>query len=235
MDENKDLMEAKEENVVNFVPPAPESDVPDGDNELTNFFDTDVEVNSDNILSLITSTDEEGHSPSYISITLERVNNIVPGKPLNEYEDDDRELVDNMDIADCAVDIYTLDGETYNLTLTFDTIHSSYLADLMSALDRYRSMVEDFAGSGVTDTAAAFSILFMPVDMKGKGSCLMSLPVMYTRCLADNGMNVAVYMQFKSADVQFYSIDMTEEEEVELTAETLRMAEQGTGGDIFES
>ena len=62
---------------------------------------------------------------------------------------------------------------------------------------------------------------------------IMNMPFMYTRCLADNGENASMHMMFYLDNIQFFALELTEEEEMMLKADAQRMAAEGTGGDLF--
>lgn len=181
------------------------------------------EITSESIMELMSSRDENGHSPSDVFFTLERVKNVTPGKTYYEYSDDDKEFIDSISVRDCAVEMYSLNGALINLNLIFDTPQSAYLADCMDMLNRFRVAGEDLVVKGIEDQALVLTVTIAPDEMMGKGACVCTLPTMYTRCLADNGENTALFLQFFSQDVRFVCVEMTEEEEKEITADALRM------------
>lgn len=209
-------------NFSNIPAPAPEPAEVDMNKAPENVFQTS-EITSESIMELMSSRDENGHSPSDVFFTLERVNNVTPGKTYYEYSDDDKEFIDSISVRDCAVEMYSLNGALINLNLIFDTPQSAYLADCMDMLNRFRVAGEDLVVKGIENQALVLTVTIAPDEMMGKGACVCTLPTMYTRCLADNGENTALFLQFFSQDVRFVCVEMAEEEEKEITADALRM------------
>ena len=220
-------MDSMENNIVNI----PEPTVAE---EPANALNTNnVEINAETILAEISTVNEDGHSPCMITASLERINKIVPDKLYMDYTDDEKEFIDRVDINDCAIDIYTLDGLTFNAVLTFDTRESQYLKDLNDICNRYRHVTEEYAAKEVQDKGIVLSLLIAPLKFMGKGICVMNMPAMYCRCLDDNGENTSMFMQFHAGDVDFFAVEMTEEEEIQLTADAMRQVSEGTNGQIF--
>ena len=192
-----------------------------------------TEINADTILAEICTVDENGHSPSMITLSLERINKVMPGKLYLDYTDEEKEFIDSVNIGDCAVDIYSLDGTLFNAVFTFDTRTAQYLADMNDILNRYRHVTEEYAMNGVEDKGVVLSIIIAPNKFMGKGICILNMPTMYVRCLDDNGENAAMFTQFHAEDVDFLCIDMTEEEEIQLTADAMRLAADSSNGELF--
>ena len=202
--------------------------------EVTNSLSTDgLTIDADSIFAAMTQINESGHSPNMITVSLERINKIVPGQAYIDYSDEEKEFIDSVDIGDCAVDLSSLDGNLFNLMLTFDTRESVYLKDLNDILNRYRHVLEEYATQGVTDKGVVLSVIIAPDVFKGRGMCVLNMPTMFVRCLADNGENASMLMQFYVQDVDFYSIEMTEEDEINLTADAMRLVSAGDGS-LFE-
>lgn len=211
------------DNNFNSIPaPASELTEMNKNEDEKNVFQT-PDITSDSIMELMSSRDENGHSPSEVFFTLERIKNVIPGKTYYEYADEDKEFIDSISVRDCAVEMYSLNGALINLNLIFDTPQSAYLADCIDILNRFRVAGEDLVVKGINDQGLVLTVTIAPDDMMGKGACVCTLPTMYTRCLADNGENTALFLQFFSQDVRFVCVEMTEEEEKEVTADALRM------------
>ncbi len=224
MEENKQFQ-------FNMNIPEPEKHVEE--DTKTNFYDTgDLEINADSILREIVSANEEGHSPSVINMTLEILSNVEPGKDIFEYGEDDRELVDKADISGCLIDLYSLDGVNSSVEFIFDSPKNAFFLDMYNMFTRYRQIGEDL-NAKEKGKAVLLTINIVPEKFKGKGICLLFNPDIYVRSLTDNGENSAIYTHFNADCTRFYTIDMTEEEELELTADLMRDMEQNEETSMF--
>lgn len=199
------------------------------DNQIINV----DEINADTIVTLMNSVDEEGHAPCAVVVTLERIHGIQEGLAIMEYPDENREYVDGCNVEQCSIDLHSFDGNLFNLYLTFDSPKSAYLRELNEILNRYRTMVDEYVTKGLTDGAPALTITIAPDDLAGRGACVMSLPVMFVRCLSDSGENASMLMQFHAENTDFVAIDISEEDETTILADILRAQEEGTGGNLF--
>lgn len=217
---------ADNERLVNVPAPEPVEKVNDLDT-------SDVEITPDTILGEILSTDKYGHAECMVTLSLERINQIVPGKHFLDYTDEEKEYVDNCEIHDCSIDINSLDGLLFNAIFTFDTKESQYLKDMNEMFNRYKHVMEEYAASDEQNKAIVLSIIIAPDRFKGKGICFMNMPIMGIRCLDDNGENASMYMMFHAEDVDFVTIEMTEDEEIQLTADAMRLAAEGGDGNLF--
>ncbi len=194
-----------------------------------------LEITPDTILKHIVDEDEDGHSPSVIIVTLERLHNINEGTVMEEIPEEDREYVDDMVIEGASVDLYTLDGQLYNLILKFDTANDAFLKSLNEICNRYRAMREDDANEKASDPGlATLSVTIMPDTLKGYGALSLMFPVGYFRVLDDNGVNASMLLQFMDENVQFQSIDISSEMRSEITSDVMREAEEGNDGSLFE-
>lgn len=201
-----------------------------------NAFDTnemDIEMTPDTILSEILSINKDGHTPCMITMSLERVKKVIPGKAFLDYTEEEKEYVDQVEINDCSVDISTLDGMLFNAVFTFDTKDAQYLKDMNEMFNRYRQVTEEYALNNEQEKGIALTVLIAPDRFMGKGILAMSFPVMGIRCLADNGENASMFMMFHQEDVDFISVEMTKEEEVQITADVMRATSEGGDGSIF--
>lgn len=220
-----DLFETKELEEINI--PTPEFAYEEEEKE-------DLEFNSEDILQLILSLDEDGHSPSFITASLERLVDVKEGMTLADVPPENREYVDQMQIEYCAVDVDTLDGELMQVILSFDTPNDAYLKELNEFMNRYKIMQHEFAASEDESTIPLMSLTFAPKDLKGFGLLQFTFPVMYVRCLNDAGTNAAMVMLFHMANMEFVKIDISDEDLAELKADVYREVESGTGGALFE-
>jgi len=197
--------------------------------------ETIEEFDQDTILGLINSVDKDGYCPCYMIVSLELYKDITSDMTLMDVPEENKNIVDDMQIEDCSVDLYTMDGELVNAVFTFNSDRNAYLQELKRLLDRYRLMQDDIASNpDANDRMAVFTLAFMPKALNGKGLMQISFPVSYFRTLDDAGLNVCMHMMFHMNNVQFMKIDIDEETEAEITADILREMEGGTGGALFD-
>jgi len=191
--------------------------------------------NQDDILYLINSVDEDGHSPCHILAELSVISNIREGMTLLDVTENDKREVDDMEINDCAVDLYTMDGELINAVFIFDSEKNAYLQDMKHMLDRYRKMQEEIANNeDISNQMPVFSIAFMPYALEGRAMFQMAFPVSYFRTLNDSGTNTCMHVIFHANNLDFISVDINSSEVANIEADVLREMENGTGGSLFE-
>ena len=189
------------------------------------------DITADTIMEKILERDEDGFSPSVISVTLERFNNFTGDM---NVPDEDREYIDAVNVERAAIDVSTFDGELFNLFFDFESPKSVILRELNELLVRYRTMTEEFATNGITDKLAVITVMIAPRELNGMGMLKLTMPTLYTRVLSDSGENAAFLMQFRKEFIEFMQLDISEEEKLQLQAEAMRVLEAGTGGNLFE-
>ena len=189
------------------------------------------DITADTIMEKILEKDEDGFSPSVISVTLERFNNFTGDM---NVPDEDREYIDAVNVERAAVDVSTFDGELFNLFFDFESPKSVILRELNELLVRYRTMTEEFATNGITDKLAVITVMIAPRELNGMGMLKLTMPTLYTRVLSDSGENAAFLMQFRKEFIEFMQLDISEEEKLQMQAEAMRILEAGTGGNLFE-
>ena len=189
------------------------------------------DITADIIMEKILEKDEDGFSPSVISVTLERFNNFTGDM---NVPDEDREYIDAVNVERAAIDVSTFDGELFNLFFDFESPKSVILRELNELLVRYRTMTEEFATNGITDKLAVITVMIAPRELNGMGMLKLTMPTLYTRVLSDSGENAAFLMQFRKEFIEFMQLDISEEEKLQMQAEAMRILEAGTGGNLFE-
>ena len=189
------------------------------------------DITADTIMEKILERDEDGFSPSVISVTLERFNNFTGDM---NVPDEDREYIDAVNVERAAIDVSTFDGELFNLFFDFESPKSVILRELNELLVRYRTMTEEFATNGITDKLAVITVMIAPRELTGMGMLKLTMPTLYTRVLSDSGENAAFLMQFRKEFIEFMQLDISEEEKLQMQAEAMRILEAGTGGNLFE-
>ena len=189
------------------------------------------DITADTIMEKILERDEDGFSPSVISVTLERFNNFTGDM---NVPDEDREYIDAVNVERAAIDVSTFDGELFNLFFDFESPKSVILRELNELLVRYRTMTEEFATDGITDKLAVITVMIAPRELNGMGMLKLTMPTLYTRVLSDSGENAAFLMQFRKEFIEFMQLDISEEEKLQMQAEAMRVLEAGTGGNLFE-
>lgn len=207
--------------------------VPEPKKEAEDVKVEDMEFEADDLINAMQMVDENGHSPSFIVASVDRLKNVSPDKLLDDYAGDDIDNVDQMSVENCAVNISTFDGDLVMLNLTFDTPKDAYMIELNNLLKRYQVLNETMAADDNTDEVPMFSLYVAPHMYKGMGVVRFSFPVFYTRCLNDNGMNTSVLLVFHLDQIGFEKINATEEEMAQLTADVMREMEAGDGGRIY--
>ena len=189
------------------------------------------DITADPIMEEILEKDEDGFSPSVISVTLERFNNFTGDM---NVPDEDREYIDAVNVERAAIDVSTFDGELFNLFFDFESPKSVILRELNELLVRYRTMTEEFATNGITDKLAVITVMIAPRELNGMGMLKLTMPTLYARVLSDSGENAAFLMQFRKEFIEFMQLDISEEEKLQMQAEAMRVLEAGTGGNLFE-
>lgn len=189
------------------------------------------DITADTIMEKILERDEDGFSPSVISVTLERFNNFTGDMNVS---DEDREYIDAVNVERAAIDVSTFDGELFNLFFDFESPKSVILRELNELLVRYRTMTEEFATNGISDKLAVITVMIAPRELNGMGMLKLTMPTLYTRVLSDSGENAAFLMQFRKEFIEFMQLDISEEEKLQMQAEAMRTLEAGTGGNLFE-
>ena len=196
---------------------------------------TEMEFDQDTILTLINSVDEDGNCPCFMLASLELYKDVTNDMMLTDVPEENKTIVDDMQIEDCSVDLYTMDGELVNAVFTFNSDRNAYLQELKRLLDRYRLMQDEIASNpDANDRIAVLSLAFLPKALNGKGLMQLSFPVSYFRTLDDAGLNVCMHTLFHMNNIQFMKVDIDEETEAEMTADILREMEGGTGGALFD-
>ncbi len=189
-------------------------------------------VTPDTILSGLTTLNSDGHSDAVIIATLERLHNVSDLTTIEDLSEEDREYVDEMVIEDAGVDLYSLDGQLFNLILKFDTVKDAYLKELNEICNRYRAMLEKSTDDN--DIVPMLSLTLMPESLKGYGMLNLTFPVGFFRILDDNGVNASMLIQFMAENVQFQALDIDEETKSNLTADVMRELEESGDGSLYE-
>ena len=195
------------------------------------------ELTPDSVIDMITARDEDGHSPCVIVAAIQKLVNVTDDMTLETIPEENVIPVDDIQIEDCAVSMYSLDGAHVNVKLEFDSVKSAYLRELNDLLNRYRfaqQSMQENEESREGNTYVMFSLTFVPKNTKRYCACQATFPISYDRVLDDNDVNCSMALLFMAENIQCQAIDIPEEVETELVADALREAEQGTGGNIFD-
>lgn len=119
------------------------------------------EITADDVNNEILATNEDGYCPCTIVAMIEALHDVHDGDDFDEITEDQREIVDDITIEYCDVDLYSIDGDLLNVILTFETPQDEYLKDLMEMLDTYRQMAEEHVDNKNV-TIPMFSLSFIP-------------------------------------------------------------------------
>ena len=195
----------------------------------------DIEITPDTIIDSLYTLNETEHTDAVIVAELSKLHNVTENTILDEVSEDDREYVDQITVENTLLDIYTLDGELYNVVFNFDSVKDVYMKELNELLNRYRMMQEQIATNGENGTVAMFSVTFMPNRLDGHGILTASFPVAFFRVLNDNDVNASLLIQFHESSLQFSKIEIDDELKAEITADVMREINEGTDGDFFNT
>ncbi len=193
-----------------------------------------IEISPDVIFTSLLKLKENGYTDAIILVTLERLHHVTENTTLDSISEDDRELVDQIEIENTVFDMYTLDGNLVNVTYRFDTVKDAFMKDLNEILNRYKNMQEQIAESDATDTVAMITFTLVPNALDGQGVLTMRFPMAFFRVLDDNGVNATMLVQFNYNNLEFLKIDIDEDTKSEITADVMREFEVGSGGSLFE-
>lgn len=213
--------------------PAPVAAVPENDNDI-HYGNEDVDPNQ--LLKDILKINEDGHTDSQVLVTMERLHNVEEGMTLEELGDENREWIEDLEIEDCSLDIFSMDGEITCLNMAFDTPQSVYLRELNSFINRYRLAQEAFVQdeNRNPNDMLMLSVMIMPNIPNYQAFLQLCFPIWWGRVVNDEGEANTMTIMFHSNNIDAYQIDISEEELTEIKADILREAESGTGGAIFE-
>ena len=188
---------------------------------------------ADEIIAMITSTNEEGQSPATIYVALERISNVTENMSIEDIKEDDREMVEDLVVKDCTIDMFSMTTDIANLVFNFDSPKSAYLQEFYSILNRYRMMQEALAQENKDNVLPMISISIVPEHLMGQGIMMAAFPLAFFRTLDDSGLNTSLHTLFYTENIQFSRIEITEEEQREAIADVMRDMSSGTGGDLF--
>ena len=212
----------------------PDNVVPFRGTEMENVFgEPKMEITPDNIVTALQVLDENGHCPGVIVADISRLHNVTENMTLEDISEENREYVDQIVVENAAFDIYSLDGNLFNLILRFDSAKDAYMKELNEFMNRYRVMQEQVALTGA-NVVPMFSLTLMPNIMNGQGVMSATFPIAYFRVLDDNGENCSFLIQFNVGNIQFSKLEIDDETKAEITADAMREAERGAGGKLFE-
>ena len=185
------------------------------------------DFDADDILSALYELNEENHFPGTIVCTLEKLHNITPDKQLEDVPEEDHEFIDSLEVEQCKVDFFSLDGETANLVFEFDGSRSVFLRELNDFFNRYRIVQEELASNedAKKDVVPILTVTIMPEKFMGLGALIAVFPTTYLRTLNDNGINASFHTMFKMDSIRFQRLEVSEEENIDIEAEALKEQE----------
>ena len=206
-------------------------------NEIENeevFGSNDREFDAGDIIAGMKELDEDGHSTGIMMASLSILHGVTPDMTIDNVPEENREQVDGMQIENVKFDLYSLDGNLYNLVLTADTPQDAYLNELYQLLNRYRMLQENIAINGPDTDVPFFNFTAMPKTLNGRGAMSAVFPVAYFRVLNDNCVNTSLMMQFYESSISFAALNLSEDEKSEMIADVMREVEQNSSVSMFE-
>ena len=229
MSESTPIVTEESMNMENI--PAPVEPVNDNDVEFGN-----EEIDSDRLLEDILKLNKNGYADSQICLVMEKLHNVKPGMALNDLGEEDREFIDDLMVENCAIDIYSMDGEISCLELIFDTSKDVYIKEINDFLTRYRIAQEQLLAdeNRPEGDMLMLSVLIMPNVAEYQALMQFAFPFWYGRVANDLGEVNTVTIMFHSENIEMIQMNISEDELVDMKADALREMESGTGGQIFE-
>ena len=215
----------------------PSSDFTTMENTISNeeiFGTEERDFDADDIINGMKEVDEDGHSTGIMIASLSVCHNVTEDMSLDDVKEEDREHVEDMQIASVKFDMYSLDGHLINLILTADTPKDAYLNDLYQLLNRYRRLQENIAAKGNNTDVPLFTFTAMPGTLNGRGVMSAVFPVAYFRVLNDNCENTSLMMQFYEDSISFVALNISEEEKTDMIAGVMREVEASENTSMFE-
>lgn len=183
------------------------------------------EITADDVNNEILATNEDGYCPCTIVAMIEALHDVHDGDDFDEITEDQREIVDDIIIEYCDVDLYSIDGDLLNVILTFETPQDEYLKDLMEMLDTYRQMAEEHVDNKNV-TIPMFSLSFIPEKYDGKVGATFSFPLSYFRTLDGNDQETQAHLIFNMENASYQQFDIDEDTMAEIEADVLRDIDQ---------
>ena len=183
------------------------------------------EITADDINNEILATNEDGYCPCTIVAMIEALHDVHDGDDFDKITEDQREIVDDITIEYCDVDLYSIDGDLLNVILTFETPQDEYLKDLMEMLDTYRQMAEEHIDNK-NITIPMFSLSFIPEKYDGKVGATFSFPLSCFRTLDGNDQETQAHLIFNMENASYQQFDIDEDTMAEIEADVLRDIDQ---------
>ena len=183
------------------------------------------EITADDVNNEILATNEDGYCPCTIVAMIEALHDVHDGDDFDEITEDQREIVDDITIEYCDVDLYSIDGDLLNVILTFETPQDEYLKDLMEMLDTYRQMAEEHVDNKNV-TIPMFSLSFIPEKYDGKVGATFSFPLSNFRTLDGNDQETQAHLIFNMENASYQQFDIDEDTMAEIEADVLRDIDQ---------
>ena len=193
------------------------------------------DIDADRLLSDILKLDKDNHSNCQIMFLLERLHDIQDGMTLDDVPEEKKEWIEDMQIENAALDIFSLDGETSCLNFVFDTEKDIYIREINDIMNRYRiaqqQLQEDELGK---NDLIMLSVLLMPYETEYQAFLQFAFPFWWGRVVGDTGKGNIMTLMFHNDNIDAIQIDMTEDELSTIKADVLRDINNGMGGDLFE-
>lgn len=192
------------------------------------------DIDADRLLADILKLDNDGHSNCQILFTMERLHNIKEGMALDEVPEEDREWLDDLQVENAVIDLYSMDGEISCLNLIFDNDKDVYIREINDFVSQYRIAQEQLQQEdGSKNDMIMLSVLLMPYETDYQAFLQLAFPFWSGRVVGVTGEANVMTLMFHNDNIDAIQIDMTEDELNTVTADVLRSMESGTGGNMF--
>lgn len=193
------------------------------------------EIDADRLLEDILKLDKGGHANCQILFSMERLHNVKEGMSLDDVPDEDREWLDDLQVENAAIDVYSMDGEISCLNLVFDNDKDVYIREINDMMNRYRLAQEQLQ---TEETAKSdmimLSVLLMPYETDYQAFLQFAFPFWWGRVVGATGQGNIMTLMFHNNNIDATQIDMTEDELNTVKADVMRDLESGEGGSMFE-
>lgn len=227
MNEANKMVTEEELNMDNI--PAP---VSEPDKEEIQFRSEDVDP--DRILSDILKLDNDGHANCQILFSMERLHDIEEGMTLDNVPDENREWLDDLQVENAVLDIYSMDGEITCLNLIFDNDKDVFIREINDFMNKYRISQSQLMDAEVhNNDMIMLSVLLMPYETDYQAFLQFAFPFWYGRVIGVTGSGNVMTLMFHNDNIDAIQIDMTEDELNTVKADVMRDMESGTGGNMF--
>lgn len=193
----------------------------------TNNEEREEVITAENIFNEVTSVDESGHAPCVIMATIEQLHDVNEKMEVVDIPEENRELLEDLELKFCKVSLSTLDNAIINVVLQFDSPEDAYKKDLLEMLDRYKSIMEDVTRDESGNMSLPmFSIAFAPDRYAGRAALVFSFPITYFKTLDEEDQATCIQLMFYADNMNYQLLSISDDDLADFEAELMREAEE---------